>query len=116
MFFIFPWKTDAPIYYLPIVTVAMIVINTIVFIYIVAIPHVVRDLALIHGNGLHPLQWLTSNFIHGRIFHLLGNMVFLWVFGLVVEGKLGWMRFLTVFLGIGILQNALVQIVMLGAP
>ena len=48
------------------------------------------------GNGLHPLQWLTNNFMHSGFFHLAGNMIFLWTFGLVVEGKLGWWRFLLV--------------------
>ncbi len=58
---------------------------------------------LTHGEGLHPVQWVTNNFLHGRIFHLVGNMIFLWGFGLVVEGKLGWWRFLLVYMGIGIL-------------
>ncbi len=36
-------------------------------------------------------------------------------FGLVVEGKLGWWRFLLVYLTIGVIYGALIQIVMLGA-
>jgi len=58
---------------------------------------------------LHPLQWVTSAFIHGGIGHLVGNMIFLWAFGLVVEGKLGWWRFLLVYLGLAIVQNAAEQ-------
>ena len=45
------------------------------------------------GNGVHPLQWFSNLFMHGGIMHLLGNMVFLWVFGIIVEGKLGWWAF-----------------------
>ncbi|MGH7139280.1 MAG: rhomboid family intramembrane serine protease, partial [Pirellulales bacterium] len=43
------------------------------------------------------------------------NMVFLWAFGFVVEGKLGWRRFTAVYLGIGVVQSALEQVCMLGA-
>jgi hypothetical protein len=41
-------------------------------------------------------------------------MLFLWVFGLVVEGKLGWWRFLCCYLAIGVTQSAIEQTVMLG--
>ena len=41
-------------------------------------------------------------------------MIFLWGFGLVVEGKLGWWKYLLVYLGIGVTQCALEQTVMLG--
>ncbi|HEV3165553.1 MAG TPA: rhomboid family intramembrane serine protease [Isosphaeraceae bacterium] len=70
---------------------------------------------LVHGNGLHPLQWITSNFIHANIGHLLGNMLFLWSFGIVVEGKIGWWRFLLVYLSIGIAECATEQILTLGS-
>ena len=65
-------------------------------------------------DGLHPLQWLSSNFVHGDFFHLAGNMIFLWVFGLVVEGKLGWWRFLACYLGVGVGQAMLQQVLTLG--
>ena len=41
-------------------------------------------------------------------------MVFLWGFGLVVEGKLGWWRFLLIYLAIGVTQCAFEQTIMLG--
>lgn len=44
-------------------------------------------------------------FLHLDIEHLLGNMLFLWVFGLVVEGKIGWQRFLACYMAIGLLQS-----------
>jgi hypothetical protein len=40
-------------------------------------------------------------------------MVFLWCFGLIVEGKLGWYKMLAVYLGIGAVQAAIVQLMML---
>src|SRR5262249_56662749 len=39
------------------------------------------------------LTLLTSMFMHGGIIHLLGNMVFLWVFGDNVEDALGHLRY-----------------------
>ena len=71
-------------------------------------------LALSHGDGLHPLQWLTSFFLHGGLGHLLGNMIFLWVFGMLVEGRIGVFRFVPLYLSMGIAQNMIEQIMFLG--
>ncbi len=60
-----------------------------------------------------PLQWLTNNFMHADILHLVGNMFFLWGFGLVIEGKLGWWRFFCLYLVVGLIYGAIVQITML---
>lgn len=50
-----------------------------------------------------PLTLLTSIFLHGSILHLLGNMLFLWVFGDNVEDGMGHKRFLVFFLACGAL-------------
>lgn len=111
-----PCNTDAPIYYWPYATVGIIVANVLVFLAaLTGHGENLADFALLYGDGLHPLQWITSNFLHSDIEHLASNMVFLWAFGLVVEGKLGWWKFLAVYLGIGILQCAGEQILMLGS-
>ena len=105
---IIPWGTDAPLYHRPFATIAMIAINVLLFF---AVPRsAYEDHVLVLGDGLHPLQWLTNNFLHSGILHLLGNMVFLWTFGLVVEGKLGWFRFLAVYLLLGIVESAAMQV------
>jgi membrane associated rhomboid family serine protease len=62
-----------------------------------------------------PWQWLTANYMHVDIFHLLGNMFVLWGFGLVVEGKLGWWRFILTYNLIGIFGWGFVQMIMLFA-
>jgi membrane associated rhomboid family serine protease len=67
------------------------------------------------GGGIWPWQWVTANFMHADIFHLLGNMIFLWGIGVVIEGKLGWWRFLSVYLLIGTIGYGFVQIIMLWA-
>lgn len=120
----FPYGTDAPIYYLPIATGAMILACVAAFFGKVWLSaqmdeeqylRVCNELILLYGHGLRPWQWITSNFMHADLMHLLGNMFSLWAFGLVVEGKIGWWRFLLVFLGIGCVQCAIEQTLMLGA-
>src|SRR5262245_52797157 len=109
---IIPWNTDAPIYYFPWATLGLIAVNTAVLGWLFAgdfDERQVENLLLVYGEGLHPLQWVTSAFIHAGIGHLVGNMMFLWPFGLVVEGKLGWWKFLLVYFGLGIVQNAAEQ-------
>jgi membrane associated rhomboid family serine protease len=105
---IIPCGTDAPIYHRPIATVGMIVIN--VLVYVMFPPGHYEDWTLVLGDGLHPLQWVTNIFMHAGFFQLAGNMLFLWTFGLVVEGKLGWWAFLLVYLGLGISESAGMQL------
>jgi len=109
----FPFGTDAPIYYWPFTTVAMIVVNVLVFAAEVANPDLAGALVLETGNGLHPAQWLTCNFAHADYLHILGNMIFLWAFGLIVEGKLGWWKTLLLYLGLAVAEGAVVQTLML---
>jgi membrane associated rhomboid family serine protease len=66
-----------------------------------------------YGHGIRADQWISSIFAHAGIGHLAGNMLFLWIFGLVVEGKLGWWKFLCCYLAIGISEAALEQLLML---
>lgn len=113
-----PISTDAPVYHWPWVTLSLIVGNVAAFTLNAAglLPgggEQWQTWALHFGTGLHPLEWISSHFVHFGWIHLLGNMVFLWVFGLVVEGKIGWRRYLLVYFGIGICQAFLVQTLML---
>jgi membrane associated rhomboid family serine protease len=116
-----PISTDAPIYYWPYATVGVIVANIVAFVMVWPLLLEDNETAihfwlLVHGEGIYPWQWLTSMFMHGSPLHLIGNMVFLWVFGLIVEGKLGWWKFLLVYLGVGVTQSAMEQVLMLGLP
>ncbi|MCA9089560.1 MAG: rhomboid family intramembrane serine protease [Planctomycetaceae bacterium] len=104
---LFPINTDAPIYYRPVGTIALIALNVLVFLS--ADSTTFERYALHYGSGWTPLQWLTSNFLHGGFLHLLGNMLFLWGFGLIVEGKLGWQKFVPLYLTLGIAECALEQ-------
>lgn len=115
-----PLSTDAPIYYRPWGTLGLIVVNVLVF-FIWGLggfgtpDEVLGRYGLTHGVGLYPVQWLTSNFLHGTFVHLVFNMFFLWAFGLVVEGKVGAGPFLGIFATIAIGESAAEQVCLLWA-
>ncbi|HEX8392343.1 MAG TPA: rhomboid family intramembrane serine protease [Longimicrobium sp.] len=60
-------------------------------------------------TGLGTGAILTSIFMHGSWMHLIGNMMFLWVFGNNVEDSMGHLRFLVFYLVCGV-AAALAQI------
>ncbi|MBI2913927.1 MAG: rhomboid family intramembrane serine protease [Chloroflexi bacterium] len=121
----------------PYVNIGLILANVIVFFYELSlsareinrwfVEHGVVPVRLIdwleNPSGLEqPLTVLTAAFIHGGWLHLLGNMLFLWVFGDNVEDALGHVRYLLFYLlaavGAVALQVALDQngtIPMIGA-
>jgi membrane associated rhomboid family serine protease len=51
------------------------------------------------------LTLLTSMFMHGGIAHLLGNMLFLWIFGDNIEDYLGHVRYVFFYLTMGVLAS-----------
>ncbi|MGQ9916158.1 MAG: rhomboid family intramembrane serine protease [Bryobacteraceae bacterium] len=90
----------------PLVTVALIVANSLVFLFQVSLDFYTRN-DFLFAFGLVPehFSWvnvLTSMFLHGGWLHLLGNMLFLWVFGDNVEDILGHGRFLLFYLLCGV--------------
>lgn len=114
MFFIFPITTDAPIFYWPRATVGLIITN--VLAYLLTREMGVDDrmtYALLRGHGFHPLQWLTAIFMHADYVHLIGNMIFLWGFGIIVEGKLGPWKYVPVYIGVGMAHMAAMQAISL---
>lgn len=68
---------------------------------------------ILAGQNLHTL--LTSMFLHADIFHIGGNMLFLYIFGDNVEDALGHVRFLLFYLACGLIAD-LVHILSLTAP
>lgn len=110
-----PINSDAPLYHWPIATVGLIVLTSAVSIGMWELDTETFDKwVLVYGHGIHPLQWVSSVFMHQDFGHLIGNMIFLLPFGLLVEGKIGWWKFLLLYLGIGISQCAFEQMLMLG--
>lgn len=53
-----------------------------------------------------PAGLISHMFVHAGILHLLGNMVYLWVFGDNVEDRLGHARYLALYLGGGLVAAA----------
>jgi membrane associated rhomboid family serine protease len=68
---------------------------------------------------IHPLPWyegaFSSMFLHASWAHILGNMLFLWIFGNNVEDALGRVRFLFWYLSAGLFATATQTVVTLAA-
>jgi membrane associated rhomboid family serine protease len=123
----FPYRDDNPTIGTPFVTLLIIVANTAVWVLVQGagmepgLSRSVCELGLIPGEFLGrvaagtsvPLgpysacvlgaerSWftpLTSMFLHGGWFHLIGNMWFLWLFGNNVEDSMGHVRYLAFYL------------------
>ncbi len=107
-----PLSTDAPIYHFPFTTIGLILTNVACFVATGSGIEDVDHSWILHFGTINPLEWLTNMFAHADWVHLLGNMFFLWSFGLIVEGKLGWRGMLRIYLLIGIGQSALIQLIM----
>jgi membrane associated rhomboid family serine protease len=81
----------------PGVTVTLIAINVLVFIFQSTLTDRAEEI-FIYGFGLIPLHFslvtvFTAMFVHAGLAHLIGNMLFLWIFGDNVEDRLGHGRF-----------------------
>jgi len=128
-----PLRDDNPTRTFPAVTIALIAINVILFIYQASLPAGLRD-ELVMTRGLVPgavtalprlgpgaigtvaLSFLTSMFLHGSLLHLGGNMLYLWIFGNNIEDRMGHVRFPIFYLLCG-LAAGLTQVAMLpGSP
>jgi len=99
----------------PFVNVAIIVANFAVWIFY-ELPHLNQSIAhasfypctvngSCHGPESWTVSWLTAMFLHGSWGHILGNMVFLAVFGKNVEDALGHARYLVFYLAGGLVAT-----------
>lgn len=113
-----PYSTDAPLYHLPIGTASIIVINIVVFC-VTTLQLMLGNVALesiewlmLDFSTINPMQWVTAAFMHADFFHLIGNMIFLFAFGLIVEGKVGFKVFSILYLVLCLFDGAMSQIPM----
>jgi len=120
MILFFPYETDAPIYHWPFTTVGLIIVNTVIFFFTLALPEEPRieffTTFWLQFGVWYPWQWLTANYEHFDFFHLIGNMFVLWGVGIIVEGKLGWWKYLLVYNLIGIVSCAILQTLLIFGP
>ena len=99
----------------PVMTIALIVVNTVVFLYQLSLgARRGNDFILYFGLIPAAFSWvsvLTSMFLHGGLLHVGANMLYLWIFGDNVEDRMGHGRFLAFYLLCG-LAAALAQTAM----
>lgn len=118
-----PIKDYNPLSTTPYITYGLIVLNLSIFVYEVTLPSDIllsffQDWAVIPAEltasfftGISVInieEWLTlitSQFLHGGLFHVGGNMLYLWIFGNNVEDRMGHGRFLVFYLTCGILAG-----------
>ncbi|MBX3459280.1 MAG: rhomboid family intramembrane serine protease [Planctomycetes bacterium] len=116
----FPLKTTERVNSWPIVTWLLIAINVFVFsqqLLVTDIDAFFRTYGLVPGNyrhlftaqagedlssGAKLLPFLSCMFLHGGLWHLLGNMLSLFVFGPNVEDRFGHVRFAVIYLACGL--------------
>src|SRR5215472_1289888 len=102
-----PLRSTERAYSTATVTVSLIAVNTIVFLYEVMLtPAGLNQLVGEFGivpDRLHLDSLFTSMFLHGGWLHLIGNMLFLWVFGRNIEDLIGGAKYLVFYLLCGVL-------------
>jgi membrane associated rhomboid family serine protease len=99
---IIPIRVTQRRYSFPWVTMALVCLNALVFLHEIALDsRELNHFMMAHAfRPLHPSLYsaLTSMFLHANWTHLIGNMLFLWVFGGSVEDALGHGKFLFFYL------------------
>ena len=123
----FPLKDDLPTRTTPVVTVVLMAINILVYLYQASLEIDSRGggaaEAFVMEFGLVPCRLtgacrmaedlpspaftiFSSMFLHGSFFHIAGNMLYLWIFGNNVEDTLGHTRYIVFYLASGVVAAA----------
>ncbi|MBZ5603204.1 MAG: rhomboid family intramembrane serine protease [Acidobacteriia bacterium] len=109
-----PLRSTERIYSPATVTASLIAVNVVIFLYQATLPANALDIFVrqwgIVPDHLFLPSLFTSMFLHGGWLHLLGNMLYLWVFGRNVEDLIGSGRFLLFYLLCG-LASAVVHVI-----
>ncbi|MFN7982882.1 MAG: rhomboid family intramembrane serine protease [Vicinamibacterales bacterium] len=102
----FPLRDVIPSRTTPIVTVALIIVNAALWFLEVSMSRdELNEFLRIYGvvpATFVPITLLTSMFLHGSWWHVIGNMWYLWIFGDNVEDRMGHGRFLVFYLLCGV--------------
>ncbi|MFQ5779617.1 MAG: rhomboid family intramembrane serine protease [Nitrospiria bacterium] len=131
-----PIKADLPTRTFPFVTIGLISINILIFLYEISLGP--RSEQFIFTYGAIPFELVrvleisrpapiiksmfTSMFLHGGLWHVGANMLYLWIFGNNIEDEMGHLRFILFYLLCGVIAaycqaviNPTSQIPMIGA-
>jgi membrane associated rhomboid family serine protease len=98
---VIPLRDVIPSRTTPYVTISLVAINVLVFLYQFALGPAVNQFVLAFGLVPAYFSWVnvvTSMFLHGGFLHVAGNMLYLWIFGDNVEDRMGHGRFLAFYL------------------
>jgi membrane associated rhomboid family serine protease len=110
-----PLRDTQPSYSTPFVTVGIIVVNVLAFLYQISLDQYSLNWFIgryaIVPDRLQYSDLITSMFLHGGWMHLIGNMWFLWIYGDNVEDVLGHFKYLVFYLLCGI-AAALLHVVL----
>lgn len=108
----FPLHDHNPTRSVPIVTWAIILANVLVFLAMLpdfgnqraldAIAYTFGVVPAEISRGQHLYTLITSQFVHGGLLHIAGNMLFLYIFGDNLEDALGHVNFLIFYLLCGV--------------
>jgi membrane associated rhomboid family serine protease len=118
-----PLKDVNPTEKTPYVTITLIALNVLVFLFESALPtpqlnRFIWAWGLVPADFWHtgsPFRWMTlftSMFLHGGWWHLISNMLALYIFGDNVEDRLGHFRYLAFYLVGGLAAGAVLVLVM----
>jgi membrane associated rhomboid family serine protease len=102
---VFPLSDVIPSRSTPFVTIGLIAVNALVFLHQLALPPRALD-AFVATYALIPAYFslptvVTSMFLHGGWMHIIGNMLYLWIFGDNIEDRVGHGMFVVFYLGCG---------------
>ena len=106
-----PLRDTQPSFSFPIVTIGLIALNVLAFLYEFSLDEFsLNHFLLEYGFVPRRFQWvdiLTGMFLHGGWLHLIGNMWFLWIYGDNVEDILGHFKYLLFYLLCGVAATLL---------
>jgi len=118
-----PLRDDNPTTIVPVMTVGLIVLNVLVFLYQISLGPRGGELfvyqfgaipSVIFGSQTLPSELVaipasfsifTSMFLHGGYMHLIGNMLYLWIFGNNIEDAMSHGRFVVFYLLTGVVAS-----------
>ena len=108
---IFPIYTDTPVRRTPAVNYALIAVNALIHVATAAAEpgsflYDWREWGILRARDPELYQFFTYQFLHGGWAHLVGNMLFLWVFGNAVNAKMGNLPYLLFYLAGGVFAAA----------
>lgn len=112
---ILPLVIDYPYERKPWATISIIALNVLIFAGTLTLSDSVLAPFMLWPDRFAPWQWWTSGFLHGGILHLVGNMLFLWVYGRYIEERIGPWRFLALYALFAPIESGIYVLVNFGA-